>query len=121
VLFSISQNSLSLKSGQISSYIITVTINKNDEKNIPTYFLVKLTSSNPDNLYPISVYTNKTEYEYTTKNLIPKGASDAFQFKIFGKLPSGATSATYKITAKLFYNNTALENKELVLNVNLHE
>jgi hypothetical protein len=121
VSFSISQNSIDVKDNQVSTGIVTITVIKNDDKGIPTTFQVKLESSNPNNMYPISVNTNQPLTEYNTKQLIDKGASDSQQFKVLAKLPEGTTSASYKLIATIYYNNTRTPNDQQFLNVNVKQ
>ncbi|MEM3839373.1 MAG: hypothetical protein QXF01_02225 [Candidatus Micrarchaeaceae archaeon] len=102
VKFSISPSTVSLKSGGFSQ-VVTIQVTKSGG-GIPGPYVVKL-EPDTNSIWPVSAYTNQTEYNYTTKPLATPGASDLYQFEVRGVLTAG-TSATYNITAYLLYNGT---------------
>jgi hypothetical protein len=103
-----------------TSEIVTITITKTDNEGKPTAFDVMLDSSNEDYFYPISVTGSGARLtEAQTKILIDEGSSDTVQFKVYGTLPSGLTSATGTITARLYYNNSLMSNVA-PLSFNIH-
>ena len=110
VLFQSSANDIRVTSGQTSE-IVTITVTKADNEGKPTAFDVMLESSKEDYFYPISVTGSGARLtEAQTKILIDEGSSDTVQFKVYGTLPSGLTSATGTITARLYYNNSLMSN-----------
>ncbi|MCX6821045.1 MAG: hypothetical protein NT016_03780 [Candidatus Aenigmarchaeota archaeon] len=116
-LLEISTNSIQVRDNQTSD-IVTVTVTKNDDKEVPMAFVVALMSSNSDYVYPVAVTGAGARITaVTTQPLRDKGASDTVQFKLFGRLPAGVQAATFNITASLYYNNSLVPGvKPLVLN-----
>lgn len=116
-LLEISTNSIQVRDNQTSD-IVTVTVTKNDDKEVPMAFVVALMSSNSDYVYPVAVTGAGARITaVTTQPLRDKGASDTVQFKLFGRLPAGVQAATFNITASLYYNNSLVSGvKPLVMN-----
>jgi hypothetical protein len=108
VRFSMSSGSVSVKSNSTSG-IVTVNVIKDDTYGIATPFEVRLSSSSPLYIYPLSVTgSQQMMLVAQTQALIDSGASDTVQFKVFGLLPQGFSGVTGNITATLLYNGTAL-------------
>jgi hypothetical protein len=92
-----------------TSGIVTVTVMKDDPYGIPTPFEVRLSSSSPLYIYPISVTgSQQMMLVAQTRALIDSGASDTVQFKVYGLLPQGFSGVTGNITATLYYNDSQL-------------
>jgi hypothetical protein len=115
ILFEINKNSIETFDGRKSDEIVSVTIKKMDNRNIPTNFTLKFIPSDPDYAYPISVYTNERISEITTRTLIDMGSSDIIQFKVFGRIMGNQPYSPYTIKIELYYNDTKLD--ERILNV----
>ncbi len=113
ISFEMNKDSIETLNGEKSNEIVTLTIKKMDNKNIPTNFTIKFIPSDPDYAYPISVYTNERIEEITTRTLIDMGSSDIIQFKVFGKIMGNQPYSPYTIKIELYYNNTKLAEKTL--------
>ena len=113
VSFTIDRSEITIKNNQTSTDLVTVTITKEDNKNIPTNFVVKF--SYPDGIYP--VINDQKVSEYTTKTLQYQDSKDPVQFKVFGQVFGQQDSATYTMIIQLYYNNSFLEGKEQTLKV----
>jgi hypothetical protein len=115
--FKINPESVQIKDGSYSR-IVTITVTKTDNEYKQTEFTIKL-NSDTSNVYVVSVNNNQTVTEYNTKPLIDPQASDPFQFKVFGTLPAGYSTATTHVNAQLLYNNTPIAGKEVTLTIDI--
>lgn len=115
--FKIYPESVQIKDGSYSR-IVTITVTKTDNTYKQTDFTIKL-NSDTSNVYAVSVNNNQTVTEYHTKPLIDPQSSDPFQFKVFGTLPAGYSTATTHINAQLLYNNTSIAGKEVTLTIDI--
>jgi hypothetical protein len=108
VRMSMSSSSVAVKSNSTSG-IVTLTITKDDSYGIPTPFEVRLDSSSPLYIYPLSVTGEQRMMLFAqTQALIDAGASDTVQFKVYGLLPSGFSGVTGNVTATIMFNGTVL-------------
>ncbi len=115
VSFELSTYSINVNDNQISTDLITATVTKLDDKNIPTKFVLKFKPSNKDYVYAVDSETNEKITEKTTEILTQKGRKFQYQFKVLGKKVVGQPESPWEITIELYYNNTKM--KEQTLNV----
>lgn len=115
VTFTINPSYVNIHNNSTSS-IVTLQVVKTDSKNIPSQFTINLKPS-VSNIHPIFASSGQTQYNYTTKTLTVSGSSDQLQFEVYGSLPPGTGSATYNITANLYYNGSIIGTQVLDVQV----
>ena len=115
VTFTINPSSVNIHNNDTSS-IVTLQVTKTDSKNIPSQFTISLKPS-VSNIHPIFASSGQTQYNYTTKTLTVSGSSDQLQFEVYGSLPAGTGSATYNVTANLYYNGSIISTQVLGVQV----
>ncbi len=114
ISFSMNPTSIIVMSNTTSPTVITMQVQKSASKDDAMPFAIRLVSSSPANIYPISASSNQIQYNYTTKTLALPGTSDSEQFVVHGILPKGSTTSKYNITATLYYNNTQVGSPQIL-------
>jgi len=113
--FKLDKYNIEVNDNKISLEFRKGIIKRLDDENIPTVFVMKFKQG--QNYYAVDIDGNKIT-ELPTRVLKGQGAEDTLQFKVFGS-KGEAEKATYQIEIELWWNNTKLENKDRILEVNV--
>lgn len=116
VYFEVLPNAVTVTDNNFSG-IIEINVTKLDDLKIPTNFILKFSSSNPEYVYPIDAKSNQKIYERETGNLTLKHSKDIYDFIVFGKKMSGQDYSPWNINIELYYNNTKINERRLNITV----
>ena len=106
---------INIISNQTSPETITLTVTKNDNKQIAMACLIKFEPDEPEYVYVIR--NNEKIEEYPTKEFVYQNDKDSLMFQIFGKKKGSETSIQYTVNVSVYCNETLKDFKPLLVNV----
>ncbi len=117
VSFTLSQSSVSVRSGQASGIIIA-TVTKQDSQNTPTNFTISLKPAVPEiTLAFVSTCSGTHGYNCTTKTLSAHGSYDEAEFEVMGTPPANTTIIA-NVSVNLYWEGKLLGHKILSVTLN---
>jgi hypothetical protein len=114
--FEVSPAAIDVPDNQFSG-IIEINVTKLDDMKIPTNFILKFSSSNPEYVYPVDAKSNQKIYERETGNLTLRDSKEIYDFMVFGKKMSGQDFSSWNINIELYYNNKKIDERRLNVTV----